>query len=114
MTDENFILLENITTVVSDSTFSVGDKKQGAGYHKNNDGVHTAVYDLNSFVGTIKLQGTLELYPGDNDWFDISGTELNTGDAESGFSCTFVGKFVWIRAAHNLQDGSITRIRYNH
>jgi len=108
------ILLSNITTIVSDSSFSYGDKKKGAGYHKNNDGVHTAVYDLNGFVGTVKIQGTLATYPGDEDWIDIIDTEANSGDPINNFSCTFTGKFVWIRAAHNLHAGSITEIRYNY
>jgi hypothetical protein len=115
MTVETITLLENITTEASDSTYSYGDKQKGAGYHKNNDGAHTAVYQFNNFIGTVKLQGTLESYPGDNDWFDISGTEIG-GDStqifEDAYSRTFYGKFVWVRAAYNLQNGTITEIRY--
>ena len=117
MSVESITLIENITTESPDSTFSYGDKKKGAGYHKNNDGVHTAVYQFDDFVGTVRIQGTLELYPGDDDWFDIDGTELG-GDstifADDTYSNTFTGKFVWIRAAYNLQNGTITEIRYNY
>jgi hypothetical protein len=28
-------------------------------------------------------------------------------------SVNFVGNFVWIRAAYNLQNGTITQIQYN-
>jgi len=28
--------------------------------------------------------------------------------------CTFTGKFVYIRAAYQLEEGTITEIRYNH
>ena len=115
MTTENIILLSNIDTESADSSFSYSEKNKGSGYNKNNDGVHTAVYSLDSFVGTIKMQGTLELYPGEDDWVDIAGTEL--GGDSSVFSAsqsrTFVGKFLWIRAAYNLQNGTITQIRYN-
>lgn len=116
MTVENRILLSNITAEATDSTFSFGDKKKGAGYHKNSDGLHTVVYQVDNFLGTIKIQATLELYPGPNDWFDVSGTELG-GDSTifstSTKSFNFIGKFVWIRAAYNLQNGTITEIRYN-
>lgn len=116
MAFENRTLLENISTEAADSTFSYGEKQPGAGYHKNNDGVHTVVMQFNDFIGTVKIQGTLELYPGDNDWIDVVGSEL--GGDSSTFddveSLTFTGKFVWIRAAYNVQNGTITEIRYNH
>jgi len=116
MSVESTTLLENITTEAADSSFSYGDKKKGAGYHKNNDGVHSAVIQFDNFVGTVKIQGTLEMYPGDDDWFDVEGTEIG-GDSSvfnSTHSLTFTGKFVWIRAAYNVQNGTITKIRYNY
>lgn len=115
MSTENYILVSNISTESTDSSYAYSSKNKGAGYNKNNDGVHTVVYSLDSFVGTIKMQGTLELYPGDSDWVDISGTELG-GDSSvfsSSQSRTFTGKFLWIRAAYNLQNGTISQIRYN-
>lgn len=115
MTTENYSLLTNETTESADSSFTYTEKNKGAGYNRNNDGVHTVVYSVNSFVGTIKMQGTLELYPGEDDWVDIAGTELG-GDSSvfnSSQSRTFVGKFLWIRSAYNLQNGTITQIRYN-
>jgi hypothetical protein len=115
MSTENHILLSNITIESIDSSFSYSEKNKGAGYNRNNDGVHTVVYSVDSFIGTVKMQGTLELYPGETDWVDIAGTEL--GGDSSVFSAsqsrTFVGKFLWIRAAYNLQNGTITQIRYN-
>lgn len=116
MSNENIVLLSNVSTESVDSSFAYSDKNKGAGYNKNGDGVHTVVYTVDSFVGTIKMQGTLELYPGENDWIDIAGTEL--GGDSSVFSVsqsrTFIGKFLWIRAAYNLQNGIITQIRYNY
>ena len=118
MSIETRILLENITTESSDSTYSYGDKKIGAGYHKSNNGVHTAYYKTRDFVGSIKIQGTLEIEPGESDWLDIEGTEVGLGAdstifASSSVSRTFTGKFVWIRAAYNLQNGTIDQILYN-
>lgn len=119
MSTESITLLSNISQEVApgDSTFVYSGKQKGAGYHKYNDGVHTVVYNFNQFVGTVKIQATLALYPGDNDWFDVAGTEVG-GDStvinSSATSYTFTGKFVWIRAAYNLQNGTITEIRYNY
>jgi len=128
MPTKTTILLENIFTEApaGDSSFRVGDKKKGAGYHKNNDGVHTVVYSLNSFIGTIKIQGTLAEYPGEDDWVDVEFTDATTeiagdstlyGAADSTDyinSKSFVGKFKWIRAVYNVQNGRIVQIRFNH
>jgi len=119
MSTESITLLSNISqeAVSGDSSFVYSGKQKGAGYHKYNDGVHTVVYNFNQFVGTVKIQATLALYPGDNDWFDVVGTEVG-GDStvinNAATSYTFIGKFVWIRAAYNLQNGTITEIRYNY
>lgn len=106
MSNESYILLENTSTI--DSSFNFSDKNKGAGYHKFNNGVHTYVYATSDFIGTIKLQGTLEEFPGDDDWVDISVTE-ETGSSNG----SFTGNFLWIRAAYTIENGSITQIRYN-
>ena len=119
---ENTILLSNITAEADDSTFLYSDKKKAAGYHRSSDGVHTTVYTINSFIGTIKLQGTLNLYPGDNDWFDIDNTEIGGDSSNIGglsgqnfsISRNFTGNFLWIRVAYNLQNGTIVDIRFNY
>jgi hypothetical protein len=117
MSTEILTLLSSTNTESADSSFTYGTKCKGAGYQKGGDGVHTAVYVFNNFAGTVKIQATLELYPGDTDWFDVTGTEIggdSTVIAASSQSRTFVGKFVWIRAAYNIQNGTITEIRYNY
>lgn len=114
---ETKTLLSNIDAVAADSTFSYGEKSKGAGYHSSGDGVHTVAYVLDNFVGTVKIQGTLEQYPGDDDWVDIGSTEIG-GDSslfsQGTYTRTFTGKFVWIRTGYNLQNGTITEIRYNY
>lgn len=118
MSIESITLVSNVISeaAVGDSTYTFSTKQRGAGYYKNGDGLHTVVYDLLDFAGTIKIQATLELYPGNDDWFDVQGTEIG-GDSTTVAAATltrnFVGKFVWIRAAYNLQNGTITEIRYN-
>lgn len=117
MSTESITLLSNITAEAASADFSYSDKQKGAGYHRSNDGIHTVTYVFDNFKGTVKIQATLALYPGDSDWFDVTGTEVG-GDSTvivaAAKSYTFTGRFVWIRAAYNLQDGIITEIRYNH
>ena len=115
MSYESIILIENVSTAGANIA---SEKKPGAGYHRKSDSLHTVVYSVNNLLGTVKLQGTLELYPVDADWFDITGTVLgNNQDVLTSVqvsTANFAGNFVWIRAVYTLQSGSITEIRYNH
>lgn len=119
---ENTVLLSNITTEAAPGVFSYSEKKKAAGYHRVSDGLHTAVYTVNDFKGIIKLQGTLSLYPGDNDWFDVVNTEIGGdssaigGAAGQNFSITrnFTGNFLWVRAAYTVEDGTIVDLRFNY
>jgi hypothetical protein len=118
MSTESQVLLSNITIEAATSTYSYGDKRKGAGYNRRSDGLHTVVYTVDGFSGSIKIQGTLEMFPGDDDWVDITGAEIGGDSTVSGanttYSNNFTGNFVWIRAAYNLQNGSIVSVRYNH
>ena len=146
MTTEHFILLNNVEE--PSSTFSFGPKFKGAGYHSKIDTLHTVIFELDRFVGRIKIQGTLEEYPGDNSWVDIrfepvlsylepthsqyfDSTFDSTTDSimadEIGDSVVtiqpddspitqyrirhFVGSWVWIRAAYQIDEGIIGRVR---
>lgn len=119
MSIESTILLSTITddnNNVAPTDFSYSEKGKGAGYYKNGDGIHTVIYDLTEFKGTIKMQATLALYPTPNDWFDVIDTEIGGDSAvitESPTTYTFTGKFIWIRAAYKLEQGTINEIRYN-
>jgi hypothetical protein len=118
MSKESTLLVSNISTEAADSTFAYSSKQIAAGYHGQNNGVHTVVYQVDSFIGTIKLQGTLELYPGDSDWVDVADTTVGLGSDSSAWtaaqSISFSGNFVWLRAAYNIQNGTIVQIRYNY
>lgn len=115
MSYESIILIENVSTA---GVNVASEKKQGAGYHRKSDSLHTVVYSVNNLLGSVKLQGTLELYPVEVDWFDIAGTPLGdnvttlVGTQVS--TANFTGNFIWIRAVYTLQSGSIVEIRYNH
>ncbi len=122
MSIENTVLLSNITAEAAPGVFSYSDKKKAAGYHRISDGLHTVVYTVNDFKGTVKLQGTLNLYPGDNDWFDIVDTEIGgdssaiIGDEGQNYSISrnFTGNFLWIRAAYSVENGTIVDLRFNY
>lgn len=118
MSTESRILISNVTVESAESTYSYGEKRKGAGYNRQSDGLHTVIYTVDSFAGSIKIQGTLEQFPGDNDWVDIPGTEIGgdstIGAAETVYTNSFTGNFLWIRAAYNIQNGTIVSVRYNH
>jgi hypothetical protein len=120
MSNETIVLISNYADDSAPSTFAYSEKQKGAGYQRNNNGVHTVVFTFDNFTGSVKMQATLALYPGEADWFDVTYDSISTpidaldsssliGDA----NCTFTGKFTWIRAAYKLEQGTITEIRYN-
>jgi hypothetical protein len=41
-------------------------------------------------------------------------TAIDSTPVTSNAACTFTGKFVFIRVAYQLEQGTITEIRYNH
>jgi len=120
MTVESILLLGTTSVESQDLTiYSYSDKKKGAGYNRRADGLHTVQFQLDQFKGSINIQGTLELYPGEKDWVDLEydqgnslesldSTELTTNEIRN-----ITGNWVWIRAAWVLEQGTITRIRYN-
>jgi hypothetical protein len=117
MPTQSLILLSATDTVsVDTSTFSYGEKAKSNGYYNSGNGLHTVVFILDDFNGIVKLQGTLSVDPGNNDWFDIHDTAIDTTDSTKVTAeyRNFNGNFVWVRAAYNLQDGTIREIRYNH
>ena len=105
------ILLENITEISADSSLSYGPRRKGAGYNKRQFPVHTVEYSLPDFSGIIKVQATLLLDPADSDWFDIDNTTISNDSSQV---TSFVGNFVWIRAAYTLQSGSIELVKFNY
>jgi hypothetical protein len=106
-----------ILTLVADvsvpTTEIFSEKLQGAGYHNKQDTLHTALYIISNFEGAIKLQGTLEMFPGSNDWVDIEGTSFAGDGSSNPNPINFRGNFLWIRAVYTLESGSISSIRYS-
>ncbi len=120
MSKETLVLLSNASDDSQPTTWQYSEKNRGSGYYKTGSGVHTVVFDFDNFKGSVKIQATLELYPGNNDWFDVvydssdvTLTALDSTPITSNATCTFTGHFVFIRAAYQLEEGTITEIRYN-
>jgi hypothetical protein len=125
MSTESTILLSSTSTTTWDGAsgiaYTFSEKSKGAGYHRKNGGLHTVMFELDQFKGSIKLQGSLELYPGDNDWtdiiFDNSAENLESIDSTplvTNEIRNFTGNFVWIRLGYRLIEGTITQVRYNY
>ena len=125
-------------TLISSSTYSnsatlQSDKAQGDAYFGASDGLHTIAIELDSFIGTIKIQGSLVTDPAETDWFDVDLTSGATGVDTTGKiaeaivsslpytvaetsmkSYNAIGNFVWLRAdISNWQNGTVKRIEMN-
>jgi hypothetical protein len=112
MSTRNYILLENKSTESLLNQYS--EKGKAAGYHSIAGGLHTVIYQVTDFNGTISLQGTLAEQPGDTDWVDIvDSTYDSTDSTTTPDAVAFYGNFVWIRAKYLLNNGTITKIQYN-
>lgn len=121
MNNETIVILSNISDDSQPSTWQYSQKQLGAGYYKNGNGLHTVVFEFNNFKGAVKIQATLHLNPGTDDWFDViydssdvTLTALDSTPLNNNAACTFTGKFVFIRVAYQLEQGIITEIRYNY
>src|SRR6056300_840597 len=97
-----------------------GTKYKGDGYYGRADGFHTVQYNLTGFLGTIEMQATLTVEPGDSDWFTLSETahtvtDTASSDADGGHIYNFTGNYVWVRAnVRNWTDGTVQSIILNH
>jgi hypothetical protein len=117
MSIESTILVENISQTDSsvNPDFVYSEKNKAAGYHKQSDNLHTAVYTISNFTGLIKLQGSLALYPGESDWVDIKDSDINFANAVAqSYTFNFNGNFLWLRAGYKCLEGDIVKIRYNY
>ncbi len=73
-----------------------------------NAALHTAAYYLDSAVGDIVVQGTLDTNAGTNNWTDIDSFTASASD--SLVYRNFNGVFSHIRFQHTLTSGSLTKV----
>jgi len=99
-----------------------GENFKGDGYYGRSDGFHTVQYDVENFLGTIVIQGTLATEPTASDWFSITSTDhtSTTNDSSSStsdgsFIYNFTGNYVWVRVyISSWTDGTVNSIKLNH
>ena len=115
------ILTQNVHPGDSQTETITGDAAKGDGYYGRSDGFHTVQYDLDNFLGTVIIQGTLATTPTADDWFDISNTEhvstsndSSSSTSDGGFVYNFTGNYVWVRAYVTYTDGAVNSIKLNH
>jgi len=115
------ILTQNVHPGDSNIETITGDAAKGDGYYGRSDGFHTVQYDLDNFLGTVIVQGTLATTPTADDWFDISNTEhvstsndSSSSTSDGGFVYNFTGNYVWVRAYVTYTDGAVNSIKLNH
>jgi len=100
-------------------TTLTGEEFKGDGFYGRSDGFHTVQYNLQDFVGTVKIQASLATEPADSDWFDVEGTTHTSptpahANADGSFYYNFLGNFVYVRARVLFTDGTVNSIRMNH
>mgnify|MGYP001339943353 CR=1 FL=1 len=121
------------TSVFSNSATLISNKVKGDAYFGATDGLHTLLVDLDAFIGVLKIQGSLESTPSDNDWFDINLVDAEftvdvsglvtkkikdnltyTVAETSKISYNVSGNFVWLRAnISSWTGGTVNRIEMN-
>lgn len=73
------------------------DPAQAADYYRGRGGLQTVTFNLDQFVGRIRLQATLDTLPGTAKWFDV----YEIGDPMVPLTDyhpeSIVGNFVWMR-----------------
>ena len=115
-------LVEDVIVEAEGATITIapsgilGANYKGDGFYGYTDGLHTVSYTLNNFIGDIKIQATLSSTPESTDWFDVLGTSVSYGSAETSTKAyNFTGNFVWVRVmVESFTGGSISSIYYNY
>lgn len=113
MSNEILTLLNNYSATGD----FVSAKQPGAGYHQKYNNLHTFVISFSSWEGNLKLQGTLELYPGEDSWFNLyndNGEEISyEGIHDSNYTVACQGNFTWIRVSGTTVSGTINQIQFS-
>lgn len=109
MNYETIILLDTVDTLTLEACSA---PIKGAGYNLHSS-LQTYTYEVENFVGSIELQGTLAVTPLEDDWVDILETEFWSDESTNLVTGNFVGNYVWIRAVYVLEAGIIHKVRCN-
>ena len=111
MARKTVTLLSQTGTIELDKT---GDAVPGDSYYGFTDGIHTVAIYGQDLSGRVKIQGTLEQNPTEDDWFDILFSGLPFRDYTNftgveGF--TFVANLVYLRASLDRSALGLTNLQ---
>ncbi len=111
MARKTVTLLPQTGTIELDKT---GDAVPGDSYYGFTDGIHTVAIYGQDLSGRVKIQGTLEQNPTEDDWFDILFSGLPFRDYTNftgveGF--TFVANLVYLRASLDRSALGLTNLQ---
>jgi len=82
----------------SDTDFA-GDRQKGVGYYRRSSGTQSVMFDVNDFIGEIKIQGSLDDDPtADSAWFDVYTFPDDSAATSATVSVALTGNFAWLRA----------------
>jgi hypothetical protein len=113
------IVLDNRNTVPNGTTLTYySNPAEASGFYGAHNRLYTVTFTVQSFTGTMSIQGTLASQPlNDNDWFDIPNTSVTrSSDLTINFYTNYVnfrGNFTYIRAKVSFTGGIVTQILYN-
>lgn len=61
----------NLLPLMGEVDSITGDPTRGAGWYGPNSGLHSVAIRVLNFQGRVRVQATLAMIPGDNDWFSV-------------------------------------------
>ena len=108
-------LADFVSRTVGGVTALYSGAEPGAAMVHNVSGQHSVVMDLNAFVGTFTVQGTLEAQPSqtDSNWFVVKSQTFNTATTDR-VHLPFEGNLMHVRFVVAKQDGNIDLILYRN
>lgn len=82
----------------SDTNFA-GDRQKAVAYYRRASGTQSVLFDVNDFIGDIKIQGSLDADPTQNaEWFDVYTFPDDSAATSATVSVAITGNFAWMRA----------------
>ena len=97
---------EEVTVFQPDGDDFIGGRMEGPALTGSSSGRHTVQVNFTNYTGTYKVQASMSLQPGANDWFDVTNQNY-TVSAKTGTSYhTFVGMYTYARVVHTPDPGN--------
>ena len=89
-----------------------GTRQKASDYYISKSGTQSVLFDVNDFIGDVKIQGTLDADPeADVQWFDIYEFPDDSSATTATISHTIKGNFTWLRArVTNFTGGVINSV----